>query len=185
MIATGIRERPRVELREALGENRPELRACEGPLAERSPCDREHRLEVQVSERRAELRMAGELTVKDGLHQRPEDERVRGRDEVDRPAHDDDPHHLARLEELGELLGPEALEPRPESRVRVMRFLRLKSDEVLNRVERRQGARSRRSCRASVARFSALGRRGVCAHAEIVVPGPPWCARVAKWVIVV
>ncbi len=185
MIPTGVRERPRVELREALGENGPELSARERPLLERRPCDREHRPKVQASERRAELGVAGELRVEDGLRQRPEDERVIGGDEVDRRSHQGNPHDPARLEELGELLGPEALESRPERRVRVMRFLRLESDEVPNRVECSEGSSLEQELPRKRRAVQGSRRQGVCAHRKIVVPGSQWCAGVAKWVIVV
>ena len=64
-------------------------------------------------------------------------EAVARSDEVDRPAHDDDPHDLPRAEPFGQGLGIEPGEPRPEGRVRVEGHLRLQADEVLYHIEHR------------------------------------------------
>jgi hypothetical protein len=60
---------------------------------------------------------------------------VAGREEVDRRSHHRvGAHGLAIQEQPGQLFGSEAVEPRPESGVRIERFLCLERDEVLDRV---------------------------------------------------
>jgi hypothetical protein len=54
---------------------------------------------------------------------------------VDRAAHDHDPDERPLLEQARELLRPDALETRPERRVRVQGYLRLEPDEVLDGLE--------------------------------------------------
>jgi hypothetical protein len=51
---------------------------------------------------------------------------------------DDDANNSPLEQELGELLGPEPLEPRPQRRVGIQRHLSLKPDQVLDGVLRRQ-----------------------------------------------
>jgi hypothetical protein len=81
--------------------------------------------------------VACQLGVEHGLRERPEQEAVVRRDEVDRPAHHDDPDDGPLDEQVGELLGPEVRQSRPEARVRVERDLRLHSHEVLDHPEGR------------------------------------------------
>ncbi len=81
--------------------------------------------------------MACQLPVEHRLHERTQQQAVVGADEVDGGAHDDDPHHLSLEEQLGERASAGTLEPRPQSRVRVQRHLRLQADEVLDRLEDR------------------------------------------------
>ena len=122
-------------LRIALGQRAPELGAGARPLGEESGSVGEDGAEVDAAQRRRMLRMAGQLPVEHRLDERAEQEAVVGADEVDRRPHDDDPDDAPLHEELGERLGPEPLEARPESRVRVEWNLGLEADEVLDRLE--------------------------------------------------
>jgi len=83
--------------------------------------------------------VAPQLGLEHGLDERPEQQAVVRRHEVDRPAHHADPHGRTSLEQIRERLAAEALEPRPECRIRVVRHLGLHADEVPHRFERRQG----------------------------------------------
>ena len=93
-------------------------------------------------------------------------------------------------EQLGELLGPEPLEPRPERRVRVQRHLRLQPDEVLDRVERRQVAAAAAAAGARASPGSARGgptvprarvdSRGCCFSREAAAPSGPGRGRAAR-----
>ena len=77
--------------------------------------------------------------VHDGLHERAQLEAVARRDDVQRPAHERDPHDEPALDEAGEVVGMEVLEARPEPVVRPVGVLRLQPDEVLERVGDAQG----------------------------------------------
>ncbi len=79
--------------------------------------------------------MAAQLGDEDGLHERTQRQAVVGADEVDRGAHDDDPHDGAVQQQLRELLRIEARQARPQPEVRVVRHLRLHPDEVLDGLE--------------------------------------------------
>ncbi len=81
--------------------------------------------------------MAGHLAVEHRLDEGPEQQGVVGGDEVDRPAHDDDPHDAPFPQQRGQVVGDEAVEPRPQPEVRVQRYLGLHADEVVDGVERR------------------------------------------------
>ncbi len=126
-------------LRIQLGQRAPELGPGARPLGEESGSVGEDGAEVDAAQRRRMLRMTGQLPVEHGLDERAEEEAVVGADEVDRRPHDDGPHDPPLHEELGERLGPEPLEARPESRVRVEGNLGLEADEVLDRLEGRHG----------------------------------------------
>ena len=52
-----------------------------------------------------EVAVAPELPFEDGLRQRAEQESVVGRHQVNRPAHDADPHDLAALERRESVAG--------------------------------------------------------------------------------
>ena len=60
-------------------------------------------------------------------------------DDVQRPAHERDPHDEAALDEAGEVVGMEVLEARPQPEVGAVGVLRLQPDEVLERVAHAQG----------------------------------------------
>ena len=93
-----------------------------------------------------------------------------GGDEVDRPAHDDDPHDGASDEAVGERLRSEAVDPRPERRVRVERHLRLEPDEVRDDVEDgRLGAREQVLAGQGRAAERPSGE-DVAGHAAILAP---------------
>ena len=106
------------------------------------------------------LAVPAQLGFENRLHERAQQQAVVGGDEVDRPAHDADPHELPALEQLRQRLRPEALEPRPERRVRVVRHLRLHADEVLDGRERRQ----RRPLEQELARERGAVQRPVAQH---------------------
>ena len=127
-----------VVLREPLGERRAELGAGARPLGEERARVLDDGVEVDAHEVGSVRAVAAKLPREHRLRQRPEEQAVVGRDEVDRPAHEVHPHDLALLEQPAELVRPEALEARPERRVRVQRLLRLHADEVVDGVERRE-----------------------------------------------
>jgi hypothetical protein len=77
------------------------------------------------------------------MHDRPQPERVVGRDEVERPTHERHPDGRSIADEVAEIPGPEAVEPRPQARIRRGRDLGLHADEVL---ERRRDGHIRRRC---------------------------------------
>ena len=131
-----MRERGRIEARETLRKDRTQLDPAPGLLRKDCPRELDHRLQVDVAERRPVLGVAPQLCLEDRLHEWTQQQAVVGRDEVDRPAHDADAHGLPALEQLRQRLRPEPLEPRPERRVRVVRHLRLHADEMFDRRER-------------------------------------------------
>ena len=133
----GVGERGGVEVGEVLRQRAAQLGAGVRLLGEHGPAGVEHRREVDSPERRPEVPVPGELGVEHGLHQRSQDERVGGGDEVDRAAHHDDADDLAVGEQPGELLGVEAGEPGPEREIWVRRLLRLQADEMCDGVEDR------------------------------------------------
>ena len=92
-------------------EHRSELGARERLLRERRGRVREDGREVDALEGGRRVAVPSQLGVQHRLHQRPEQEAVLGGDEVDRPAHDDDPHDVASDEAVGERLRSEAVDP--------------------------------------------------------------------------
>ena len=125
-------------MREPLRQCGAELAPGERPLREQLPSMVENRPEVDSGERRRELAMTCELGVEHRLHQRPERQAIAGRDEVDRRPHHGRAHDGAIRQELRERLRPEPVEARPEGDVRVAGHLRLKPDQMLDRLERCQ-----------------------------------------------
>ena len=121
---------------EPLGEQRTQLLPG-ARLGERLGRESQDRAQIDVAERRSELAVARELGVEHRLHERAQPEAVIGRDEMDRPAHDDDARDPALDEEVGERLRAEVGEARPEAGVRIVRNLRLEPDEVVDHRERR------------------------------------------------
>ena len=102
-------------------------------LLEQCPADLDDWVEVDPSEAWRVVSVAPELRFEDRLDERPEQQAVVCRHEVDCAAHDADPHDLASLEQLRQRLRPEGIEPRPECGIGVVRHLRLHADEVLHR----------------------------------------------------
>ena len=133
----GICKRGRIELRKPRREERAQLGA-RPRLLERCPAGFDDGIQVDAAQVRREVSVPPELPLEDRLSQRAEQKAVVGRDQVDRPAHDADPHDVAVLEQLRERLRPELGEPRPEAGVRVARHLGLQADQMPHRVERRQ-----------------------------------------------
>ena len=127
-------------------------------------------VEVDAGQALAELSLLD--PIHDRLDERPEAPRVACGDEVDRPAHERHPDHRAVDEQVGELLAPEVVEPRPQPDIGRVRRLGLHPDEMLEGRRDRQLDRRRRSCRSSVARFSARRPRvsPVAARASAMVP---------------
>ena len=107
----------------------------EGPLPQQLAREREDGPEVNARAARGELGVPRELGVEDRLHQRAQRQAVVRAHQVDRRAHDDGPDGPPPLDQAGQLSGPEAVEPRPQRRVGVVRHLRLEADEVLHGVE--------------------------------------------------
>src|SRR5262245_64308033 len=81
--------------------------------------------------------MSGEFPVEYRLYEGPQQQAVVRADEVESRPHDDDAHCAPLNEQLGELVGPETVESRPQPRVRIQRQLRLQADEVLDGVQGR------------------------------------------------
>ena len=77
--------------------------------------------------------------VHDRLHERAQLEAVARGDDVQRPAHERDPHDEPALDEAREVVGMEVLEARPQPVVGPVGVLRLQPDEVLERVGDAQG----------------------------------------------
>ena len=132
-IGDRVRHRLRVAARPALGE---ESRICARVRGSSSRNARPAATTSSARRRRAACRTGSPSSDALGhrLDRRAEGEAVACGDEVDRPAHERQPHGLARLEQPLQLLGAEALEPRPERDVRILRLLRLQADEVLDRL---------------------------------------------------
>jgi hypothetical protein len=77
--------------------------------------------------------------VEHRLHEGSNGQRVARRDEMDRGPHEADRPNGAPLgDELRELVGPKALDARPERRIWIGRDLRLHADEPLDDLDRRQ-----------------------------------------------
>ena len=146
-----------------------------GPLAQQLAGGGQHRAEVDAAQVGREFRVAGDLGVEDGLHQRAQVETVAGADQVDRRPHDRGADDPPALEQRGEGLGAEAAQARPERGVGVERLLGLQPDQALHGVEGAQSARSSSSWRASVARFRALalsvsGATGPAGYSPVRAP---------------
>ena len=95
-------------LGEALGEQPPQLRHGAGPLVEQRAGDLQHGVEIDAGECRRVVAVAGHLAVEHRLDERAQQQGVVGRDEVDRPPHDDDPHDPPFPEQRRQLVGDEA-----------------------------------------------------------------------------
>ena len=136
-LAARERERGRVVLREPVGERRPQLRPGSG-LRQQSPCEGEHRSEVDAGKLRRVRRVPGDLGVDERPDERREKEAVVRADEMDGRAHRRHADDSMLLEQGRERLRPEAGEPAPERDVRIPRHLRLQPDQMLDRLEDRQ-----------------------------------------------
>jgi len=79
--------------------------------------------------------VAGVAALQRRLDERPQRQAVVRRDQVDRRPQVRDAHDLALLDEPREILGAEAVEPRPQAVVRRVRVLRLHRDEVAHRLD--------------------------------------------------
>ena len=73
-----------------------------------------------------------ELSFEHRRDERPDREGVPRRDKVHRRAHEHEAHGPSSQEQLGELVGREALQARPEPVVGRVRHLGLQSDEMLD-----------------------------------------------------
>jgi hypothetical protein len=137
VVAARVGERRRVDVREPLGERSAQLAAAVRPVTQQLPRHGQHRAEIDALEVRRELGVAAQLGVEHRLRERAQQQGVIGRDEVDGAPHDDDPHQLATDEGLRDVVGFEALEPRPQRDVRVTGHLGLQPDEVVDGVVHR------------------------------------------------
>ena len=82
----GVREGSRVEIREPLRKDRAQLGPAPRLLREECPRKIDHRRQVDVPKRGSVFRVASQLSLEDGLHQRPQQQTVVAGDEVNRPA---------------------------------------------------------------------------------------------------
>jgi hypothetical protein len=88
--------------------------------------------EIEAGQRRGVQVVGPQVAVVDRLDERAEAARVAGGDQVDRAAHQRDPHHLAVAQQPAQLLGVECGQSRPQPHVRRVRRLPLEADEVLH-----------------------------------------------------
>ena len=153
-VANGVAERRRVAVRPAFLEQLADGAVGPGLLVEQLPTRRHDLVDVEAFELAPERAPGREASLLHDLEHRSQRKPVAGREQVDRrPHHRVGAHGPAIQEQLGQLFGAEAFEPRPERRVRIERFLRLERDEVLDRVLGGISARRSRSWRSSSARF--------------------------------
>ena len=90
-------------------------------------------LDVEPGQPAAERAAGREAALRDDLQDRPQCQPVVGREQVDGRAHHcRRPNGQARLDQPGELLGPEPVDPAPEGHIRIGRHLRLHADELLD-----------------------------------------------------
>jgi hypothetical protein len=131
-VAEGVRLVPGPLRREAA----PDVAERARLLVDERAAELHEAVEVDALQRRAEQRAHAPLHHR--LHERAQLQAVAGGDDVQRPAHERDPHDEAAVDHLGELVGLEVLQPRPQPVVRADRVLRLQADEVLERVAHAQ-----------------------------------------------
>ncbi len=98
--------------------------------------DRQHGRKVDALELRRVHGVTAQLGAQDRLHEGPQQQAVRGRDEIDRRPHDVGPPDPALVEQGRQRLRPEPVEPGPQRRVGVVRHLRLQADQVPDGGER-------------------------------------------------
>jgi len=180
-VAARVGESGGVRVGKALHKRGPQLRPGARALGHERPHERQRRGDVEPAERGRVLPMPGELSVEHGLHERAQHQAVVGADEMERGAHGDDADDAPLEQQRRELLRTEMIEPRPQRRVRVQRDLRLQTDEVLDRVEHRQGRPAEQQLalqRRSVQRLQAENLR---AHRPDSRRTCGWCGRVYKW----
>ena len=94
---------------------------------------------VGVDTRQAMLEVGLEAACVDGVEERAKAQTVLRGDQVDRGAHQGDPHQLSLLEQRRDLLRVERLQAAPQPDVPGLRGLCLKPDQVGDEVSRRQG----------------------------------------------
>ena len=115
--------------------------------------------------------MTRELAGEDRLHERAEQQAVLGADEVDRRAHHDGANDAPIDDQVRELLRPEALQARPERRVRVQRYLRLQANEVLDHLEHRSARAAQQVLALECGPVQSPQAEHVAAHGAIVARG--------------
>ena len=134
-----VGERRRVAVREALAHRRPELAQRPRPLLDQRPPEVQHRPDVHPLEAHAPGPVAVQLGIEHGLHDRPQRQRILDRDQVDRRAHERHPDQPAGEHVLGDDLGIERVDARPQRDVGRGRHLGLEADEVVDDLDRRRG----------------------------------------------
>ena len=155
VVPAGVRERGRVVRGKALAQRCAERGQGERLLAQQRTRPLEDRIEIDAGEGRPHLGMRGQLPVEDGPEQRPEREAVVGRQQMDGAADRGDPDHLPLDEQrpqvgCGERL-PGATRGAGYGFVGTCAWSPTRwctADSASS------GARSSRSCRCSVVRFS-------------------------------
>ena len=99
-VAHRVGEAARVADRDLAAELRAQLRQRARPLLDERAPEREDGLEVDAVDAPRPRPVREQLAVEDGLDDRAQEERVVGRDEVDRPAHEHDPDRAPVLHRL-------------------------------------------------------------------------------------
>ena len=113
----------------------PELADGVRALGEHCPSGGHHVVDIHSGEGTREWAVPP-LAFDDGLQRRAQHERVPRRDQVDRrPQQRGGPHCAALGDQRGQLVGPKALDPRPEAQVGVRRHLCLHADQAFDDVE--------------------------------------------------
>ena len=114
------------------GEHPPDVAERARLLVDERAPEHDEAIEVDAFERRAEQRAQAPLHHR--LHERTDLQAVTRGDDVQRPAHERDPHDEPPVDHLGELVGEEVLEARPQAEVRAVGVLRLQAYEMLERL---------------------------------------------------
>ncbi len=131
-----VPERRRIALGPSLRDRGDELRARARPLREQVFEHRQELIDVDAPGRGSERARTVERALDDGLHERTQGEGVVRRHQVQRPAEQGHPDRAPIAERLGQPLGAEPIQTRPQRDVGISRHLRLHADEPFDRVQR-------------------------------------------------
>jgi len=128
------RQRRRVPVGEALGQQLAQLGEGERPLLERRPGGGEHRLPVEPFDALADER--DQVARERGLEVGAQLGVVGRREQLQREAHQAGPDHLAAPSELVQLLPAEVAQAAPEAEVGHLPLLRLEAGDARDRLGR-------------------------------------------------